>query len=98
MLVMEFERGSVKGVLIKMGNSIRDTDIKFGRQRDQKSYDRFQSDQDVAMSFQHPTDLKAMSERLFDRVARHGYEIADSTLTALAPALFSRSFEWRSAQ
>jgi NTE family protein len=87
--------GSVKGALLRMGNSVRDIDLKAGRVRDGGVYDLFQADQDVALAFRYPTDLKAVPEALFDSLARHGYELADATLTVYSPELFPRSFAWK---
>jgi NTE family protein len=94
MFMAAIETKSVKGVLLRMGNSVRDTDIKTGRQRDRQTYDGFQADQEVAVAFQHPTDLNAVPEASFDHIARHGYELADATLTAYWPDEFSRSLTW----
>ena len=94
MLVRDFERGTVRGVLIRMGNSVRDVDVKAGRARAAAEYDRFQSDQEGRLALQHPTDLNAVPEQVFDRLARHGFETADATLTARAPDAFARSVAW----
>jgi NTE family protein len=87
--------GSVKGALLRMGNSVRDIDLKAGRLRDAGVYDDFQADREVALAFGYPTDLKAIPENLFDRLARHGYELADATLTVYSPDRFPRSFAWK---
>jgi NTE family protein len=70
------------------------SDIRTGRQRDRQTYDGFQADQEVAVAFQHPTELNAIPEASFDHIARHGYELADATLTAYWPDEFSRSLTW----
>jgi NTE family protein len=88
--------GSIKGALLRMGNSVRDIDLKAGRLREGSVYDLFQADQEVALAFQYPTDLKAIPENLFDSLARHGYELADATLTVYSPERFPRSFSWTS--
>ena len=44
--------GNIKGVLLRMGNSVRDLDIKADRLRAQDQYDRFQADREVALAFQ----------------------------------------------
>jgi NTE family protein len=94
MLLKAITDGTVKGVLLKMGNSIRDIDIKTKRTRDGASYDEFQADQEVARAFAYPTDLRALPPQSFDRLARHGYELADATLTAHVPEHFARSIAW----
>ncbi len=86
--------GSVKGALLRMGNSVRDIDLKAGRLRDAGGYDHFQADQEVALAFRYPTDLKAIPENLFDGLARHGYELADATLTVYSPDRFPNAFAW----
>jgi len=82
MLLKAIRDGEVKAVLLKMGNSIRDIDIKKGIRRDRSAYVRFQADQQVASAFAYPTDLRALPPGTFDCLARHGYELADATLIA----------------
>jgi len=94
MLVDALERGDVEGVLLRMGNSVRDLDLKTGRTREAEQYDHFQEDRETLLALRHPTDLKAIPKALFDRIARHGYEIADATLTAYASKQFTRALEW----
>jgi len=94
MLIGAIEDGKVRGVLLRMGNSVRDIDIKTGRAREPSWYDRFQHDQQVSLAFEHPTDLRALPESVFDSISRHGYELTDATLTARVPELFQRSFAW----
>src|SRR4051812_38222755 len=48
MLVGAIADGTVRGVLVRMGNSARDIDIKNDRLRTEAWYDRFQADQEVA--------------------------------------------------
>jgi len=97
MLMASIASGQVKGAIVRMGNSARDIDIKAGRLRDAAHYARFLKDEEVALAFQYPTDLKALSELCFDRIARHGFEVADSTLTAHNFEQFPRTFEWPQA-
>jgi NTE family protein len=89
--------GSVKGALLRMGNSVRDIDLKADRQRPAETYDLFQADREVALALRYPTDLRAISESHFDGIARHGYEIADAVLTVYSPDRFPRSFAWKAA-
>jgi NTE family protein len=95
MLMSSVAGGRVQGVLLRMGNSVRNIDLKSGRQRPPEGYDQFQADRDVALAFQYPTDLRAISESRFDGIARHGYEVADAVLTAHAPDHFSHSLLWK---
>ena len=89
--------GNVNGALLRMGNSVRDIDLKADRLRPPETYDLFQADQDVALALRYPTDLRAISERHFVGIARHGYEIADAVLTLHSPDRFPRSFAWKAA-
>jgi NTE family protein len=95
MFVSSLTNGSVKGALLRMGNSVRDIDLKGGRARRPESYDLFQADRDVALALRYPTGLRAISESRFDGIARHGYEIADAVLTVHSPESFPRSFSWK---
>lgn len=94
MFVGALHHGSIKGAFVRMGNSVRDIDIRTGRRREPHNYDQFQADQEATLALQHPTDLKALPEAIFDRIARHGYEIADATLTSHSPGQFAKSFGW----
>src|SRR5262249_3217566 len=84
-------RGAVRGVLVRMGNSTRTLDLKSGRTRTPLEYDALSSEEDVALTASYPTDLVALTATAFDRIARHGYEVADHTLTAYATNAFAES-------
>jgi NTE family protein len=92
MLVRDLEAKTVRGALVKMGNSVRDIDIQVKRGRD--DYDLYLSDEESRLALTHPTDLKAPSKTLFDRIARHGFEAADATLSARLPGEFPHSYAW----
>jgi NTE family protein len=94
MLIADIAAGTVEGVLLRMGNSVRAVDVKSGMTRPATFYDGFQSDEQAELALRHPTDLKAPSEAQFDMLARHGFEIADATLTTYVPARFSQSSSW----
>lgn len=94
MLIADISAGAVDGVLLRMGNSVRAVDVKSGTIRPASFYDGFQSDEQVQLALRHPTDLKAPSESQFDVLARHGFEIADATLTTYVPARFPESSSW----
>jgi NTE family protein len=94
MLITDIAAGIVDGVLLRMGNSVRAVDVKTGTTRPATFYDSFQSDEQAELALQHPTDLKAPSEAQFDMLARHGFEIADATLTTYVPARFPQSSPW----
>lgn len=87
MLVNDLSKKTIGGILIRMGNSARDIDVKAGRHRAPESYDAFLTDEDTSAALAHPTDLQAPSEQDFDRIARHGFEVTASTLEVYAPEL-----------
>ena len=87
MLVNDLSKKTIDGVLVRMGNSTRDIDVKVGRHREPESYDAFLTDEDTSAALAYPTDLRAPSERDFDRIAKHGFEVTASTLEAYAPEL-----------
>jgi NTE family protein len=93
-LVADLASGAVPGVLVRMGNSVREMDVKTVTARTVGFYDVVQSDQQAAAAADHPTDLKALSDGAFDRLARHGFEAADATLTSYAASRFPRSLPW----
>ena len=94
MLLQAIQDGSIRASLLRMGNSVRDIDIKANHLRDHAAYDAYQSEEDVARALSQPTELTAVSTEVFDRIARHGYEVADATLTTYSPAEFRNSFKW----
>jgi NTE family protein len=94
MFMSSVSNGDASGALLRMGNSVRDVDVKAGRVRPSEAYDQFQADSDVALALRYPTDLRAISEWHFDAIARHGYELADAVLTAYSSDRFPSSFGW----
>lgn len=93
-LIADIAAGTLAGVLLRMGNSVRAVDVKNDRARPVGFYDRFQTDAEASTALKHPTDLKALSEAGFDALARHGFEVADVTLTTYVSAGFPRSLHW----
>ena len=85
MFVGALKRGEVQGVLLRMGNSTRNLDLKSGRAAAPAEYDDTLSERDVAAAAVHPTDLRALPVEIFDRIARHGHELAKRTLTTYTP-------------
>lgn len=71
-----------------MGNSTRNLDLKSGRAAAQEEYDDALLEGDVAAAATHPTDLCALPIAAFDRIARHGAEVAERTLTTYSPKYF----------
>ena len=84
MVLGSIARGDLNGVVVRMGNSARSFDIKSATDRKPTGYDEFLSDADVERAATHPTDLNALSLEAFDRLARHGQEITELTLTKYA--------------
>lgn len=97
MVIGEFERGAVEGVYLRMGNSVRDIDIKAGRPRQPPEYDAFQVDEEGRLAVLQPTSLDALPTSIFDRIARHGFEVAEATFSARAPAHFPSLQTWKQA-
>jgi len=97
MLVGAIEAGKIGAALVRMGNSTRTIDMKSGRARTCAEYDEVLSDDDVASAANHPTDLRALEPNAFDRIARHGYEVTDCTLTTYAKQHFKESFSWKAS-
>jgi NTE family protein len=93
-LIADIASGTVAGVLLRMGDSVRAVDVKTDRIRPAAFYDAYQPDETAAKALQHATDLKAISPQRFDALARHGFQIADATLTTYIPAGFPRSLQW----
>ncbi len=85
MVLGSIGRGEIEGVVMRMGNSTRSFDIKAAAERPAASYDDFLTDADVAEAASYPTDLNALSPKAFDRIARHGQEVAELTLSTYAP-------------
>ena len=44
---------------------------------------------DAQFAAQFPTTLRQLSEQEFDLLLKHGYEVADATMAAWAPTIFS---------
>lgn len=95
MFIGDMEKGHIQGALFRMGNSVREIDIKAGCKRDKNYYDDFLSEDEVAIALAQPTGLSALSCIDFDRIARHGYEVANAILTTYSPDCFDNSFRWR---
>jgi len=92
--VKAIERGEVRGSLVRLGNSVRDIDSRVKRKRAPANYDSFLRDEDVSAVARTETALTALPPDRFEAVARHGYEVADATLTAYWPQEFPISSLW----
>lgn len=78
MLIGSIARGEVKGVLVRMGTSMR----QFGMDADALK-DRL-SDQQGSVSLNYPTNLTRISQNDFDLLSRHGAEVCEATLATYA--------------
>lgn len=94
MFVHALRHGSAKGALIRMGNSVRDLDLRIGRNRPNVDYARFLPDQDVALALKYPTNLASLDSNDFQLIARHGFEATDATLTAHCSSLAPSAIVW----
>lgn len=95
MFVNALEKGDAVGALIRLGNSVRDIDLKAHRARSWNDYGLFQSDCEASLALKYPTNLSSLSDENFERVSRHGYEVTDATLSAYCPALAPEEVDWR---
>jgi NTE family protein len=94
MFVNALTNKKATGALVRMGNSVRDIDISACCDRPSSDYARFQADREASLALKHPTNLSSLTVDTFRRVARHGYEVADATLTAHCPPLAPESMVW----
>jgi NTE family protein len=94
MLVADLTSGRISGALVRMGNSVRSLDVKASKMRPLGFYDDVQPDAEASVALEYPTDLKALTTGDFDRLARHGFEAADTTLTTHAATEFPQSLRW----
>jgi len=94
MFVQALKTKAASGAIIRLGNSVRDIDLQSGRSRDVADYARFQVDAESALALNYPTDLSRMTSEQFNRIARHGFEVADATLCHFCPQLAPQSMTW----
>lgn len=74
MLIGSISRGEVKGVLLRMGTSMRQLGMKGAALEERLS------DEQSAVSLNYPTNLTRISEEDFDLLTRHGSEVCEGTL------------------
>lgn len=98
MLMREFDHGPLRGVIVRMGNSIRDIDLKAGVIRPEAEHSAYLSDELTKAAVAHPTALNRLSPAEFDLIARHGFECSDATLAAHAGTEFDDRQKWSSLQ
>lgn len=78
MLMGSIGRGELKGILVKMGTSMRQF-----RMSDADLAVRL-TDEQGQVSLNYPTNLTQVVKSAFDMIARHGSEVCEATLTAYA--------------
>jgi NTE family protein len=87
--------GRVQGALLRMGHSVREVHMRAGRaSRNSPDHDAYLSDSEVTEALLFPSGLRAVPQSTFDRISRHGYEVADATLTIRSPNEFQKSLRW----
>ncbi|MGO7446514.1 patatin-like phospholipase family protein [Rhizobium ruizarguesonis] len=78
MLIGSIARGEVRGVLMRMGASMR----QFGMDAD--ALKERLSDEQGATALNYPTNLTSISRTDFDLLCRHGFEVCEVTLATHA--------------
>ncbi|OWV99533.1 patatin-like phospholipase family protein [Rhizobium sp. R693] len=78
MLMGSIARGEIRGILVRMGTSMR----QFGMASEM--FKARLTDEQGAMSLNYPTNLTRISEKDFDLLSRHGFEVCEATMTTYA--------------
>lgn len=91
-LVEHFASHPNSGAYLKAGNTARYIleQAGFGGEEVAAAVGICLSEKDAELALGHKTTLRRPSEEEFDRLYRHGWEVADCTLSAYNPELFSR--------
>lgn len=76
MLMGSIARGEVKGVLLRMGVSMRQFGMEPAALAEQLT------DEQSSVSLNYPTNLTKISKDDFDLLSRHGAEVCEATLSA----------------
>lgn len=79
MLMKSINQKEFEGYLFRMGTPARSF------HPESSILTEYLSDEDSAVSLNYPTNLTIISEDNFDRIARHGSEVAELTLSAFSP-------------
>jgi NTE family protein len=85
-IVAHFQRFPDSGVYLRLGNTM--ASIYEKAKQPQPNLDTL-SDSDVFLASRMETTLRHVTKVEFDRLYRHGFEVADSTLTAYHSGKFS---------
>lgn len=99
MFLNAIQKEGLPGILIKMGVSERKLRIDLSSGATEKflaaPVGSYLSDQICERCLNYPTNLTAISSEDFDALARHGFEIADGTLSAYAKQIGDQREFWR---
>jgi NTE family protein len=92
-LVGHFSSHPDSGAYLKAGNTARYIleQAGVGEEEIAAAVSSCLSEKDAELALGHKTTLRRPSEEQFDRLYRHGWEVADCTLSAYSPTLFGRS-------
>lgn len=93
-LVAHFASHPNSGAYLKAGNAARYILEQAGIEEEEvvaAAVGDCLSEEDARLALGHKTTLRRPSEEEFDRLYRHGYEVADCTLSSYTPDLFGRS-------
>lgn len=91
-LVEHFSSHPNSGAYLKAGNSARYILEQAGADEEEltAAVGSCLTDKDAGLAVGHKTTLRSPSKEEFDRLYRHGWEVADCTLSAYSPDLFHR--------
>lgn len=92
-LVAHFASHPNSGAYLKAGNAARYILEQAGIDEEEVAavVTSCLSEKDAELALGHKTTLRRPSQEQFDRLYRHGWEVADCTLSAYNPTLFGRS-------
>lgn len=92
-LVEHFSSHPDSGAYLKAGNTARYILEQAGVAEEEvaAAVSSCLSEEDAELALGHKTTLRRPSEEQFNRLYRHGWEVADCTLSAYSPDLFGRS-------
>lgn len=87
-VVGSFIAGRISGCWIQMGVSAREFDLK-SKTPNHLNYDHYLNDQDTASVANVGTHLSSMTPQQFDLISRHGFEVAEYTISHHSPHILN---------
>ena len=93
-LIRDIQTGAIAGALLRLGRSTRSLDLAGARTQAPEAYDSYLSDEDAGLAACEPTGLTCLSPAAYARLARHGWEVTDATLTRYLPHLLPMRRVW----